>query len=166
MKKQIIAITLIAGLTIATVASANWGRGGRGGQMGYGGCPQVQQGQGFQQLDQATQDKVAQFYKDNSDLQKEIVMKRAERRALMQSDQPDAQAVARVAGELFDLRATMREKAELAGVAQYVGPRKGFGGPGFRGRGSCGQGQGCAGQGFGKGKYMRGNNQMNAWNQQ
>lgn len=158
MKKQIIAITLVAGLAVATVASANWGRGGYGGQMGYGGCPQVQQGQMFQQLDQATQDKIAQFYKDNSSLRKEIVMKQAEKRALMQSAQPDPQAVATVAGELFELRTTMREKAELAGVEQYIGPRKGFGGPGFRGLGPCGQG-------FGRGVHKRGYNPMNAWNQ-
>lgn len=164
MKKQIIAITLVAGLAVATVASANWGRGGYGGQMGYGGCPQVQQGQMFQQLDQSTQDKIAQFFEDNSSLRKEIVMKQAEKRALMQSAQPDPKAVAAVAGELFELRTAMREKAEVAGVDQYIGPRGGVGGPGLRGGGPCGEG--FSGQGFGRGKHMRGCNQMNSWNQQ
>ena len=51
-----------------------------------------------------------------------MAMKRAEKKALMRSDNPDAQAVARVTGEMFDLRVTMQEKAEEAGVAQYVGP--------------------------------------------
>ncbi|MFW2366132.1 MAG: periplasmic heavy metal sensor [Desulforhopalus sp.] len=164
MKKQIIAMTLVAGLTLATVASANWGKGGYGGQMGYGGCQQVQQGQVPQQLDQATQDKISQFFKDNSALRKEIVMKQAEKRALMHSTQPDAKAVAAVTGELFDLRTSMHEKAELAGVDQYIGPRRGLGGPGLRGRGPCGQGG--PGKGFGKKKHMRGYDQMSGWNQQ
>lgn len=164
MKKQIIAMALVAGLTAATVASAGWGRGGYGGQMGYGGCPQVQQGLMSQQLDKATEDKIAQFFIDNRSLHKEIVMKQAERRALMQSAQPDPQAVATVAGELFELRTTMREKAEAAGVEQYIGPCGGFGGPRLRGEGPCGQG--FPGHGFGMGRHMRGYNQMNSWNQQ
>ncbi len=58
-------------------------------------------------------------------------MKRAEKRALMKAQTPDAKAVAQVAGELFDLRTAMHEKAELAGVDQYLGAgRKGCGGPG------------------------------------
>lgn len=164
MKKQIIAMALVAGLTVATVASADWGRGQYGGQMGYGGCPQVQQGQMFQQLDKETQDKITQFFTDNRSLRKEIVMKQAERRALMQSTQPDPQAAATVAGELFELRTTMQEKAEAAGVEQYIGRRGGVGGPGFRGDGP--RGQGNPGHGFGRGKHMRGYNQMNCWNQQ
>lgn len=148
MKKQIIALSLIIGLTMATVASANWGRGGcrgYGGYGGYGDCPQVQgqmmQGPMFQQLDQATQDKIKQFFKDTQPLHKQMAMKRAEKQALMQSDQPDSQAVAKVTGEMFDLRETIREKAEAAGVDQYIGPGSmGFGGPG----------QGCGGKGFGR----------------
>ena len=138
MKKQIIALSLIIGLTMATVASANWGRGGGRGYGGYGDCPQVQgqmmQGPMFQQLDEATQDKINQFFKDTQPLHKEMAMKRAEKQALMQSDKPDPQAVAKVTGEMFDLRVTIHEKAELAGVDQYVGQgRMGFGGrdPGF-----------------------------------
>lgn len=144
MKKKLVALALITGLTMATVASANWGRG----QRGYGDCPQVQ-GQMLQQLDQGTQDKIRQFFKDTQPLHKEMAMKRAEKQALLQSDQPDPQAVAKVTGELFDLKITMREKAELAGVDQYVGPgHKGgmghMGRMGHKGRGyGCGQGQGA-----------------------
>jgi len=143
MKKKIIALALITGLTMTTVASANWGRGGRG---GYGDCPQLQgqmmQGPMSQQLDQATQDKIKQFFKDTAPLHKQMAMKRAEKQALMASDKPDPQAVSRVAGELFDLRTTIHEKAELAGVDQYVGPGR-MGGKG------CGGGRG---QGFGMGQ--------------
>lgn len=144
MKKQITALALIAGLTFAGAASADWGRGGNG-PMGYGNCPQIEQGRMFQQLDQGTRDKITQFFKENTNLRKEIVMKQAEKSALMQSEQPDPQAVARVAGELFDLRTTMHEKAELAGVDQYLGPRMGPGG-----------------HGFGRGGHMR---HMGNWNQ-
>jgi len=140
MKKKIVALALITGLTMATVASANWTRG----QRGYGDCPQVQS-QMFQQLDQATQDKIKQFFKDTQPLHKEMAMKRAEKQALMRSESPDPQAVAKVTGELFDLRVSMHEKAELAGVDQYVGPGRmgGKGGMGYKGRGhGCGKGQG------------------------
>ncbi len=140
MKKKIVALALITGLTVATVASANWNRG----QRGYGDCPQMQS-QMYQQLDQATQDKIKQFFEDTQPLHKEMAMKRAEKQALMQSETPDAQAVAKVTGELFDLRVSLREKAELAGVDQYVGPGRmgGKGGMGYKGRGhGCGKGQG------------------------
>ena len=144
MKKQLVALALITGLTMATAASADRGRGHRG----YGDCPQAQ-GQMFRQLDQGTQDKIKQFFKDTQPLHKEMAMKRAEKQALLQSDKPDPQAVAKVTGELFDLRISMREKAELAGVDQYVGHgRMGAmghkGGKGHKGRGyGCGQGQGA-----------------------
>jgi Spy/CpxP family protein refolding chaperone len=147
MKKQLIALALITGLTMTTIASADWGRGNRG-SGGYGNCPQMQ-GQmqpRFQQLDQATQDKIKQFFKDTQPLHKEMAMKRAEKQALMRSDKPDPQAVAKVTGELFDLRTTMQEKAEQAGVAEYVGP--GHMGPMNRmGRMGCGG----YGQGWGMG---------------
>lgn len=156
MKKQIVALALVIGLSMATVAAADWGRGNRG---YYGDCPQTPgqmmawQAPGqFQQLDQATQDKITQFFKDTRALQKEMAMKRAEKKALMRSDNPDAQAVARVTGELFDLRATMQEKAQEAGVEQYVGP-------GRMGCMACmGNGRG-RGQGPGMGK-MRGGPQQ------
>ena len=147
MKKKILAIALITGLTMATAASAHWGRGGRGYGGGYGSgygyCPQMQGQIGsdagtnvYQQLDQATQDKIKQFYKDTQPLHKEIAMKRAEKQALMQSEKPDPQAVAKVTGELYDLQTTIHEKAEQAGVDNYVGP--GRMGRGF-GRGMMGK---------------------------
>lgn len=134
MKKKIVAIALISSLTVATAATANWGRGGGG----YGDCWRMQ-GQ-YQQLDPETRAKISQFFTDNQALQKQLVMKRAEKRALMQSDNPDPQVAAKVAGELFDLRSQMIERAKTAGVDQYIGSgrmgsgRKGYGG-GHRGRG-------------------------------
>ncbi len=151
MKKQLVALALIMGLTMATGASADWGKGSRG-SRGPGNCPQMQ-GQMMQQLDQATQDKIKQFYKDTLPLHKEMAMKRAEMQALMRANTPDPQAVAKVTGELFDLRTAMQEKAEQAGVSKYVGPGH-MGGMGQMGRMGRGMGQmGCGpcGQGGGMG---------------
>lgn len=146
MKKQLVALALIMGLTMATGASANWGKGNRA----QGNCPQVQ-GQTFQQLDQATQDKIKLFFKDTLPLHKEMAMKRAEKQALMRANTPDPQAVAKVTGELFDLRTAMQEKAEQAGVSQYVGPGH-MGSMGRMGRGMGQRGCGPCGQGWGMGQ--------------
>jgi len=154
MKKQIITIALISGLALAGTASANWGRGTMGGGMN---CGQLQ-GQ-FTQLDQATQDKIKKFFNDNQELRKKLVMKRAEKRALMQSATPDPKMVAAVTGELFDLRTTMRAHAVTAGVDKYLGPgRMGAGSMGCNGPGN-GHGRGH-GKGYGQGYGMNNN-----WNQ-
>ena len=102
MKKKIAAVALVLTLAVAGIASARGG--GMGGGMGPGmnNCPQ---GQMYQQLDKATQDKVDAFQKDTQALRKQIVMKHAEMRALMGSQTPDQAAVAKVSGELFDLQA-------------------------------------------------------------
>ena len=155
MKKQIVAIALVAGLSMATVASAQWGRGG-GHWGGDGDCPmqgQMMQGPMMQQLDPDTRAKISKFFKDNQALHKQMAMKRAEKQALMQSDKPDPQAVAKVAGELFDLQTAMHEKAEAAGISQYLGHMGGRGmgrgmgamGGGMMGPGGPGAGQGAAG---------------------
>lgn len=140
MKKHIVAIVLVASLAMAGAASANWGRGGRG---GGGDCP-LMQGQMMQQLDPESRAKVTKFFKDNQALHKQIAMKQAEKRAIMQSEKPDPQTAAKIAGELFDLRTAMFEKAEAAGVSQYIGPM-GMGGPMGGGKGFRGQGRGAVG---------------------
>ena len=143
MKKYIAALALVAGLTMATAASANWGGGGHGynadcyWQQMDGAMMQEQM---MKQLEPATQEKVNKFIKDNQPLRKQIVMKQAERRAIMQSEKPDPQAAALVAGELFDLQTAMHDKAEAAGVSKYLGHKGG----GKVGRGS-GSGMGMNG---------------------
>ena len=128
MKKKIIAAILVSGLAITTVASANWN-----GQRGNSNCPKMQM-QAMANLDEATQAKVKQFRTDNQAIMKEMVMKRAEKRALMQGDNPDPKLAAQLTGEIFDLRTTIRLKAEEAGVSQYIGPmNKGCNGMGGRG---------------------------------
>lgn len=134
MKKQIIALALISGLTMTSVASAHWGKGNHG--QGGGGCQQMQ-AQKIANLDQETKDKIKQFFKDNKSLVKQMVMKRAEKKALMRSDSPDPAVASTLAGEIFDLRISLKEKAEEAGVEQYVGMgRMGMGG--FDGHGGRG----------------------------
>jgi len=118
MKKKIIAAILVSGLALTTVASANWN-----GQRGNYDCPNMQmQMQGVQSLDAATLAKMKQFHVDNQAIMKEMVMKRAEKRALMQSDNPDTKLAAQLTGEIFDLKTTIHLKADEAGVSQYVGP--------------------------------------------
>lgn len=130
MKKKIVAAILVSGLALTTVASANWNGQGRN----YD-CPKMQmQMQGIQNLDEATQAKIKQFHVDNQAIIKEMAMKRAEKRALMQSDNPDPKLAAQLTGEMFDLKTTIRLKADEAGVSQYVGPmNKGCNGMGGRG---------------------------------
>lgn len=129
MKKQIVAAILVSGLAFTTVASANWN-----GQRGNYDCPKMQmQMQGVQNLDEATQVKVKQFYADNQAIIKEMAMKRAEKRALMKGDNPDPKLAAQLTGEIFDLRTTIRLKADEAGVSQYIGPmNRGWDGKGCR----------------------------------
>lgn len=119
MKKALIVAALISGLTISTGAFASHGMSGGGHMGGMGGMG----GPGFvqRQLDPEVQAKIDQFYKDTQNLRRQMVVKRAEKKAMMKRTDPDPAAVGQLAGELFDLHATMVQKAKEAGVEQYVG---------------------------------------------
>jgi Spy/CpxP family protein refolding chaperone len=113
IRKNLVIVAVVAGLSLAglqQVSARGWG-GGNGGDCSCQGY-----GPGYQQLDDATKAKVDAFRADTLELRKQIAMKRAEKRALMSSQTPDAAAVAQVAGELFDLKTSMAEKASAAGV--------------------------------------------------
>lgn len=144
MRKKIATIVLIAGLGFAGVqqASAGWGNSNRAG-ANYGNCPQLQMNQNTQ-LDQEAIDKLAKFHQDNIELKRSMVVKNAELRALMRSENPDATKVANLTGEVFDLRVSLQEKAKEAGVDQYMrmGQRGGMGGKGGKRGGMHGQMQG------------------------
>ena len=115
-----------------------------------GGC---QKGAlGYTQLDAATKAKVDKFYDETKDLRKQMVMKHAEEAALMHATNPDADKAAKLAGEIFDLRATIQTKAEAAGVQGLIGC------------GGCqGMGQGMGrGMGMGQGMMNPGSNNMGA----
>lgn len=154
MKKKIMTSTLVALVAIgaATVTYANWGQRGGGYwnnnnqapgprmQMQYNQAPGPRMQMQYNQLDPAAQEKLDSFFTDTQDIRKEMAVKRAEQRAMLRSDNPDPAAAGKLAGELFDLRATMHQKAEEAGVTAYLGPMNGPrggnfgpGGPGMRG---------------------------------
>lgn len=124
MKKTLVIVGLVAVLGFAGMQHAS----ARGWGGGYGGdfqCPNY--GMNYQQLDEATQAKIDAFRAETTELRKRIAMKRAEKQALMYSENPDPQAVANVVGELFDLRTEMQNKAREAGVPMMGGKRGGMG---------------------------------------
>lgn len=131
MKKTLIITALVAGIGFFGLqqASANWGMGDGPG-MGHG-C--LKGGPCYSQLDAASKEKVDKFYDETKDLRKQMVMKHAEERAIMRSENPDPAKAAKLAGEIFDLGTTLDSKAEAAGVlglihcGEYDGPRHGMG---------------------------------------
>ena len=127
MKKAIAitALVTVVGLTGMSQAFA-WGPGG---MRGHGGCggPGMMGMMAQADMDDATKAKFEAFMTDSQSLRKEIQMKRAEKRALMNAENPDAKKVSQLAGELFDLRATMHAKAKEAGLEKYVGMGAGCG---------------------------------------
>lgn len=119
---KIAAVALALSIASVGIASA---RGGMGYGMGYN-HPQMQ-GYAYQQPDAETQAKLNTFYNENQELRKQIMMKQAERQALVQSTNPNPAAVSKVSGELFDLMTTMQDKAKGAGLETYVGQGSGRG---------------------------------------
>lgn len=136
MKKMILTMVLVGSMAVTATAFAQQGYGPRG------DCGQRRAM--IEQLDNATKEKIEQFLVDNSELRKQLVMKRAESKALMHTDNPDPEKAARLAGELFDLKMTLKDKAKEAGVSQYVGPMMGKDGHG-RGHHRQGMGYGMGG---------------------
>jgi len=169
MKKKILISTLAAAIAIGAAATSYGGWGQRGG--GYGGYmnnnmqapgPQMQMQQ-YNQVDPAIQEKLDAFFADTQDIRKEIAVKQAERMALLRGDNPDPGAAGKIAGEIFDLRTTIHQKAEEAGVAAYLGPRNGQRG----GRGAVGGGPGMNGGAMSKGGRFMNNMQPGSgprWN--
>lgn len=127
MKKKIIATILITGLTLGgvTLASANKGMRWNGNQNQQNvNCPMIGQN-GMAQLDPAIQEKIDTFWDENMGIKREMAVKSASLKALMRGDNPDPETAAKITGELFDLRAELKDRAEAAGVEQYL--RKGPG---------------------------------------
>lgn len=136
IRKKAIILALAAGLCFAGLqqVSARGYGGGNGG--GYNeNCPCAGYGQNYQQMDEATRSKVDAFRADTIELRKQMAMKRAEKRALMSAAEPDPTAVAKVEGELFDLRTEIHSKATEAGVPMMQGAQgmRGWGGKGGHG---------------------------------
>ena len=62
---------------------------------------------------------MGKFFTDTKDLRKQMFVKRAEKKALLHSRTPDAEAITKITGELFDLKTTLQEKATEAGVPKH-----------------------------------------------
>jgi len=133
MKTKVAVIAVLLSVVVAGTASA---RGGWGyGQGYYSQSP----GYAYQQLDTETQAKWNAFYNETQYLRKQIMVKQAERQALIQNTNVDPAAVSKVSGELFDLMTTMHDKAAAAGFGSYMGPGSGRGWM----KGGRGMGYGC-----------------------
>ncbi len=70
------------------------------------------------------------FFEETKELRRTLMMKRSEMKALMHSTSPDPEQVSALAGELFDLKEQMRDKARKSGLP---GPAMG----------AMGMGHGC-----------------------
>ncbi len=103
--------------------------------------------------DPAMQQKHAQFLDETKELRRQLAVKEAGMRALMQSAQPDNAQAAQLAGELFDLREQLRAKAQASGLP--MGMMGGHHGMGMgKGKGGCGP---CDGSGPNGGGRYHGN---------
>ena len=131
MKKALIITALVMSMGFLGLqqASANQGMG-NGCQKGVNG---------YSQLDAASKAKVDKFYDETKELRKQMVMKHAEELALMNAAEPDAARVAKLAGDIFDLKAAIQAKAKAAGVQGLIGCGCGHGRRHGMGRG-MGQG--------------------------
>ena len=128
MRKTAVIIGLVTVLGFAVLQQAS-ARGWGGGSGGGYNCPNYQMN--YQQIDEATQAKIDAFRLETTELRKQMVMKMAEKQALMANQNPDPKAIAKVEGELFDLRTEMQNKAREAGVPAMGGKRGNFGGMGM-----------------------------------
>ena len=124
-KKMIMtaALAAVIGLTGIYHASATPGMAG---MKSPADCPRAA-AMAVAELDGATKAKLEAFREENQALRKEIMMKWAEKKAIMRGEDPDPKKAAQVTGELFDLQATMQAKAKEAGLDQYMEMRMGQG---------------------------------------
>ena len=146
MKKQLLATALVAAIGLGGVTgAAAWNQRGGGYWNNNSQVPGPRMQMHYNQVDPAVQEKLDKFFADTEDLHKQIITKRAEQQALLSGDNPDPAQVGTLEGALFDLHTAIREKADEAGVSEYLGPRGRFmaGGSGKAGfnRG-MGRGQG------------------------
>ncbi|HBT96546.1 MAG TPA: hypothetical protein DEB25_02310 [Desulfobulbaceae bacterium] len=133
MKKKLATLLILASLTVAGAAAAVTQPAPDAAAQ-----PQVMMynPRMAMQMDPAMWEKMQQFYNSTEGLRKQIIMKRAELNAIVNAAQPDPATASKIAGDLYDLQASLRKQAQAAGLGQF--------GPG------CGMGMGM-GNGFGPG---------------
>ena len=138
-KKIILAVVLVSAIGMAGLQNADAGPWG-GGPNKWGGpnCGQCDGTgpQGQLQLDTKSEEARNAFLSETAEQRKMIAVKKAEKRALMLNDNPDAKRVAELTGEIFDLREQLQSKAQEKGIEKIGfgrGPGRGCDGPGPRG---------------------------------
>ena len=70
---------------------------------------------------------VEKFRAETNSIRKELVVKRSELNALLRQDNPDEKKVAKLTGDLYDLKAELETKAEAAGIDNRYAYRHGPG---------------------------------------
>ena len=132
MKKRVLTMIAVVAIGLATFQMAD-ARPGKGAGMGPG--------YGQQTTDPATQKAQEKFFKETTELRREMTAKRAEMYALMHGTNPDGQKAAKLSEEMFELREQLRKKAEAAGLPAGMGGGM-CGGPGAGGGMMMGMGAG------------------------
>jgi len=131
-KNKFILGVVLAGTIVLTGWQTAGARPWGGGSHGWGAPPNNSCGAyGYsssagQRPDEESVEARDAFRAETAPLRKEIAVRRAEKIALMQNDNPDAKRISQLTGELFDLHEQLYSKAKEAGI-EDVGLR----GPGF-----------------------------------
>jgi Spy/CpxP family protein refolding chaperone len=114
MKRFLLIAALVGVVSFAGLSMVNaHGNYGFGPGKGYGNC------EGYGSFnssfyDDADKEKVNTFREETKETRKQIAIKKSERRALMNQDNPDEKRVARLTGEIYDLKNLLEEKAKEA----------------------------------------------------
>lgn len=140
MKKYLAAAALVGALSLAGISMVN-AHGYRGfGPGRWDGDPGRNPGFGYcdnyrycdnRPYNEADSEKATAFFDETRDTRKQIIVKKSELRALMQQDNPDEKKAAVLAGEIFDLKNLMADKAQKTfgdtPPRNLMGPGGGFG---------------------------------------
>ena len=119
---------------LTAIQQGQWCKLGMGRYYGAGRGMTGKMGRRYQAMDAESKEKYNAFFTATTKLRQEIMAKRAEKRAVMRSTNPDPDQAAQLTRELLDLRGQLVAQAEEAGVAIALGR------PG--GNRSCGRGNG------------------------
>ena len=113
MKRFLIAAALVGVVSLLgfSMVSAH-GKYGYGPGKGYGNC-----GDGYGYCSNRINDghdkvKMNTFLEETNEARKQLAVKRSERKALMKQDNPDEKKVAKLTGEIYDLKNLLDEKAK------------------------------------------------------
>lgn len=112
MKKVLIAAALVGAIGFAGLQTASAHGDSYAGWSGYCGDYTTNN----RTLSEEDAQKFEAYRTETETIRKEIVVKGSELSALYRQDNPDEKKVARLTGELYDLKTTLGEKAESKGL--------------------------------------------------